>query len=113
MQKIKNISYSQIVLLLFKGKASSSEYLYFETSADVIALIDQTYKFRACGVGSTNNKGEKSKGVVCTDVQIVADASCKKYGTVSDVHTVPAGMVCVQWSNKDNNVCVGDFGGKK
>ena len=69
------------------------------------------YKFRACGVGATNNKGEKTKGVICTDVDIVEDAKCRKYGTANEFHTVPAGMSCIQWSNLDNNVCIGDYGG--
>lgn len=75
-------------------------------------LSTNGYKTRACGVGNINNKGEKAKGVRCTEVKIVPNDQCKKYGTPSDLHTVPEGLACVQWPDRDNNICAGDYGGK-
>jgi hypothetical protein len=71
----------------------------------ILDLIDSlSLKVRGCGVGKINNKGEKAKGVVCTDLKLVDSAKCKKYGTASELHTVPATMACLQWDNKDNNL---------
>lgn len=67
-------------------------------------------KFRACGVGWTNNQGEKSKGVVCTDVNLVPDTECKKNPS-TDLFDLPEGYACFQWVDRDNNICVGDYGG--
>lgn len=69
--------------------------------------------FRVCGIGAINNKGERPKGVVCTDVNVIdpADGGCKNPET-SEVYSPPEGVFCVQWSNQDNNLCAGDFGGE-
>ena len=56
------------------------------------------YKFRACGVGVIGNKGEKPKGVVCTDV----NPTSEKCGDEQ-----PENTVCLQWSDRDNNICMG------
>lgn len=85
-------------------------------SADVVLdLMERArlggYKFRVCGIGSTDNKGTKPKDVICTEIDLVESTKCKKYGTTADLHTVPEGLACFQWSDRDNNVCVGDYGG--
>ena len=83
-----------------------------ETVADFITRVKtENFKLRACGVGVTDNKGTKPKGVVCTDLNIVDSAQCRKFGTEADVHTVPEGIACLQWSDRDNNLCAGDYGG--
>ena len=72
------------------------------------------FKFRACGVGVIGNKGERAKGVVCTEVNFVTDpAKCKEPYAADDAEpfVAPAFQYCMQWPDRDNNVCVGDFGG--
>lgn len=64
-----------------------------------------------CGVGAINNKGDRGKGVFCTDMRLV-DASngfCKAHGSPHPVYP-PDGLACLQWSDRDNNVCAGDYG---
>lgn len=66
-------------------------------------------KFRGCGFGWVNNKGEKAKGMTCTELNLVPTGQCKKLGT-TEFLTQPEGIACFQWANKDNNMCVGDYG---
>lgn len=42
---------------------------------------------------------------------MIASSKCRKYGTANDFHVVPEGLACFQWSDRDNNLCVGDYGG--
>lgn len=83
-----------------------------ESIDDFIKRLQGNYKFRVCGVGAINNHGDKVKGtVLCTDVRLV-DASnglCKAHGQ-SDPYYPADGLACLQWNDRDNNVCVGDYG---
>lgn len=56
-------------------------------------------KFRACGVGITDNKNTVPKGVMCTDVNFVGD---KCEDTDAAIETT----VCLQWTDRDNNLWV-------
>ena len=38
-------------------------------------------------------------------------AQCRKFGTEAELHTVPDTIACLQWSDRDNNLCAGDYGG--
>ena len=49
-------------------------------------------------MGVIGNKGEKPKGVVCTDV----NPTSEKCGDEQ-----PENTVCLQWSDRDNNICMG------
>jgi hypothetical protein len=63
-------------------------------------------------LGSIDNKGTKSKGLVCADMDnILSVADCKKI--VGDDAVIPddGTAVCIT-SNSDKNVCPGDYGGK-
>ena len=79
------------------------------------ALRMKDYKFRACGVGVTGNYGERSKGVVCSEVDIITDPTmCKEqYAAAADpsLNTEPTFYYCLRWPSRDNNACVGDSGG--
>lgn len=65
-----------------------------------------TYKYRACGIGAINNQNEYPKGLVCTDVSPIPNADCTALG-----FTLPEDVICLKWEDRDNNVCIGDFGG--
>jgi hypothetical protein len=81
----------------------------------IIKELIQNPKYFACGVGVINNKGEKAKGVLCTEVNVIdpATGNCKPTSGPSTEPYKPAeGLFCVQWLAGDNNLCVGDFGGK-
>lgn len=70
------------------------------TDVDDFMSKVSNYRYRACGVGVIGNYGQKPKGVVCTDVNPIG-ASCG-----DDVIT-PDNAVCLQWTDRDNNICVG------
>ena len=67
-------------------------------------------RFKACGVGWINNKRERPKGVVCTEVNFIKSGECQKYPS-TELFELPEGYACFQWADRDNNLCVGDFGG--
>lgn len=67
------------------------------------------FKYRACGIGAINNQGKKSKGVMCTEMNIVPNSQC--IGDRGKLYTPPQNTLCLLWPNRDNNVCHGDFGG--
>lgn len=71
------------------------------------------WKTIACGVGVIDNKGTRSKGVVCTDVNFVKNEECKDAleDAKNTVYPVADGLACLVWPEKENNVCVGDYGG--
>lgn len=73
----------------------------------MVKRLGEKFKFRACGIGSINNKGQKSKGVLCTNMEIVPDLQCQDN---SQTFPPPEGMLCMK-SIHDNNACAGDFGG--
>lgn len=85
----------------------------FTVANFITEAATKNYKFRVCGIGKIDNKGTNPKGVLCTDLNLVASTACRKFGTVSDTFTVPDGIACLQWSNRENNLCVGDYGGKR
>jgi hypothetical protein len=66
---------------------------------DVDAFLKRaaSYKFRACGIGITDNKQQVPKGVMCTDVSLVG-AICESTDTAIDT------TACLQWTDRDNNV---------
>jgi hypothetical protein len=58
------------------------------------------------------NKGERAKGIVCTDVNLVPATACLETYPLSGmptgaVFTVPGDQFCIQWPDRDNNICVG------
>lgn len=69
------------------------------------------FKIRACGIGTTGNKGERGKGVVCTEINMITDPTLCKEPYGGEAFPLLDGQVCLQWPDRDNNACVGDFGG--
>lgn len=67
-------------------------------------------KFRACGVGVADNKGAKSKGVTCVDINVINPNTGACIGANGQAATLPPGILCIQ-SRDEANLCVGDFGG--
>lgn len=61
-------------------------------------------------MGVLDNKGTKATGLFCTDVNVVSKADCEKAITPL---TIPAEAICLRWPDRENNVCAGDYGGKK
>lgn len=53
--------------------------------------------------------GQRPKGIQCTDVNPVW-AACGKDIAGDDV-ALPEGAICLQWTNRDNNLCIADYGG--
>lgn len=70
------------------------------------------YKFKACGLGVIDDKGNRPKGVMCTEMNIVDSTKCAETFDATKTYTIPAGTVCLQWPDRTNNACVGDWGGK-
>jgi hypothetical protein len=93
---------------IYSAEAGKLDSLPIDNADEVAIFVDafdQTgTKMRGCGVGVTNNKGDKPKGVVCTDLKLVSSAKCLKFGTAAEMHTVPDGIACLQWSDRDNNL---------
>jgi hypothetical protein len=69
------------------------------TDADFAAFQTRilNYKFRACGIGQMDNNGALPKGVMCTDVNLVADICESTDDAVENA-------VCLQWTDRDNNM---------
>jgi hypothetical protein len=86
--------------------AATDLTIYFNTHK-----ASEGWKYRACGVGVIGNKGERAKGIVCTDVMRVEAADCKESFPSSDgtyaAYTPPADQFCFLWPNIDSNICVG------
>lgn len=53
----------------------------------------------------TDNKGTKPKGLTCTDVNLVQD-ECTSLVTGEAIE-LGEGQMCLQWPDRDNNICVG------
>lgn len=65
-------------------------------------------------MGVSGNHGERSKGVVCSDVDIITDQDlCKEQyaAAATEPFTSFIDLYCLRWPARDNNACVGDFGG--
>lgn len=69
-----------------------------------------TYKFRTCGTGVVDNKGTKSKGLLCADMEIQSVEDCKT--ALGEITLPEDGTAICLVSNSDSNVCAGDYGGK-
>jgi hypothetical protein len=72
----------------------------------------EKWKYRACGVGVIGNKGERAKGIVCTDVNLVLATECMETypivpGTPNAPYPLTPEQACIVWPDRDNNVCVG------
>lgn len=85
--------------------------------ADMTAFFTRmrsvNFKYRACGIGVIDDKGTKPKGVMCTEMNYVEPARCAETFDPTRTYTIPTGTVCLQWPDRTNNACVGDFGGNK
>jgi hypothetical protein len=75
-------------------------------------LNNAKFKYRACGIGATDNKGTLPKGVLCTDVNVVASDKCLDPQDPTKSYEVPETFACIQWPAMENNLCAGDYGGK-
>lgn len=83
-----------------------------EAAWELAHKSSEGWKLRACGIGVINNQGVYSlPGVVCTDLNKQVATECKNLPSDEAAVTVPAGDVCIQWPDRDNNVCVADYGG--
>lgn len=80
--------------------------------AELLAKRGNKLKYRACGIGATDNKGTLPKGVICTDVKLVPNDMCFNQQNPSIKYDVPDTFNCIQWPVMENNLCAGDFGGK-
>jgi hypothetical protein len=68
------------------------------------------YKFRVCGLGATDNKGTKPKGLLCAELNVIDGAACKT--ALGDTTMIPEdGTAICLTSLTDANVCAGDYGG--
>ena len=65
-------------------------------------------------MGALNNAGATVKGLMCTDMNPISWTDCT---TTTDGTTVTMPVdgtaICLEWLDRDNNVCMGDYGGKK
>jgi hypothetical protein len=73
---------------------------------------NNNFKFRACGIGAIDNKGTLPKGVLCTDVNLVASDKCFDPQDPTKAYEVPESFACIQWPAMQNNLCARDYGGK-
>lgn len=48
--------------------------------------------------------------VICTEVNYVPAELCKALNSDPNP-TIPPGDICLYWPDRDNNACVGDYGG--
>jgi hypothetical protein len=69
------------------------------------------FKFRVCGIGAIDNKGTKSKGLLCGDMDVKkADVCAEALAAEEPVLPEDETAVCLV-SSSENNVCSGDYGG--
>lgn len=79
------------------------------------------FRYRACGVGFVDHKGTKSKGVACTEVNIVPLNKCVDPKNPQTSFSPPINTLCIKWPKKDvggsghfhhheSQVCTEDFG---
>lgn len=71
---------------------TDADFATFEARVKANAL-----KFRACGIGQTDNNGTVPKGVMCTDVNLVGEKCEETDATVDNT-------VCLRWEDRDNNL---------
>lgn len=108
-----NLKYFQKLLTHFYF--SSLEYAYKaklgnDADIDAFYLRMKNFKIRACGVGVIGNNGERSRYIQCAAMNIIDDgASCTD--DAGNQITLLDGQVCLKWTDRANNACVGDFGG--
>lgn len=70
-----------------------------------------TYSFRVCGIGAIDNKGTKSKGLLCADMSVKKASVCAEdLAAETPVFPDDDTAVCLV-STAENNVCAGDYGG--
>lgn len=75
-----------------------------EKVGDVLTqAIANKWKFRVCGAGATDNNLNRPKGIMCTDLNLVASDKCLKAGT-TEALDVPENMGCLQWPDRENNL---------
>lgn len=65
------------------------------------------HRFRVCGFGIINNQGVRPRVLQCTDVKPISLEKCR------DDHNadIPDESICLEWPDRENNVCPGDYGG--
>lgn len=82
-------------------------------AAFVLRHTYNDYKFRVCGIGVINNYGSISRPVVkCTEVNFITDPlQCKDSYPGAIPYLIPPNQYCMKWPDRDNNACIGDFGG--
>jgi hypothetical protein len=73
------------------------------------AAYAKDYKFRICGFGATDNKGTRSKKLLCGEMLVSSAAECKT--VLPDANFPEDGTAVCLTSNSDTNVCAGDYGG--
>lgn len=99
------------MLELAVNKAKISEVA--DLAAFQMAKPEKDNKFRVCGIGVINNQGGRAKGVTCAEVKIIADPElCAEQYDPEKKYTPPEQDLCLQWNDRDNNACVGDYGGR-
>jgi hypothetical protein len=69
----------------------------------------EKWRYRACGIGIIGNVGERAKGIVCTDVNLITDPAKCVEAKDGMAFTNPPGsdQYCVSWPDRDSNICVG------
>lgn len=80
------------------------------TDFDTFNAMYSNYRIRVCGVGVIDHKGTKSRGLSCTDMLYKKTEDCNT-DTEADPPIPDDSTICL-YSNADNNVCAGDYGGK-
>jgi hypothetical protein len=77
-----------------------------------ITAYAKDYKYRVCGFGATDNKGTRSKKLLCGYMLVQKADECK--AALGDTAEFPddGTAVCLT-ANGDTNICIGDYGGIK
>ena len=111
MGKILDLSHLKLIkIFIFTEKISKATFTAFIDFATFKAGTT-TLKYRACVMGSIDNKNTKPKGLMCTDVNPISKMECETT-TDGSMVMMPDEAICLVWTNKENNLCMGDYGGK-
>lgn len=71
-----------------------------------------TMRYRVCGMGSINNQNQRPRGLICVDMNPISFDECTTTTDGTTVNMPDDGTaICLQWLDRDNNVCMGDYGG--
>lgn len=105
------VQYENKLFQFYLETAGSTTLIPGDTLEVFLSVVfNPRMRFKACGVGWTNNYRNRPKGVVCTEVNFISSGQCKKYPS-DEFFELPEGYACFQWPDRENNLCVGDFGG--